>query len=891
MRLLACYINGFGRIRDYAYTFDEGLNAILEDNGAGKTTFCVFIKSMFYGMEYSGRRKSLMERRHYQPWDGGVYGGSLDFAIEDRKYRIERSFGRTNKTDTFRLINLNTMQESRDYSENIGEEIFAVDRESFEKSIFIPQEALDTKMTDSFNARIGNGETARDDVVQYDAAVARVDKAAKDYTRNSNTNTGKIVLLRREMKEKVAQADQIPALEEEVRTQQGKMSTVQNRITELENQKNAISDEIVKQSRREQELGAYHEKEQMLASQQKELEELQTFFAAGVPKKEELDQISEQDHELTLKEKELSELEEKLPKPEYVEDLKEVFGEEVPGEGQMKKWKEAAAHLRELRVRRQYAKMSDEDRQQLQETEQFFIHGKPSDEDIQTVSEEISNLAKITGQVDEAGRHVSEASEKIAHLEQKQKGSRNVVGPIVSVLIVLALAAGGFLFLRMNDGGIVSLLPAIVCFGLAALVAVLAIVSILSNRHRYQKNMDILKASYTSAMADRDSHEAARAKAEKICTDFLAGFPVDKDADMRQQLTQIQQKAYSYDRLKAQEAKALESSSGTMDELADASMELYTVLQPYANHYGIDLFHSDGGEETFLNQLEEDANTYRSYVVNVGKRDALEEDVAQRRQTVLAFISQYPVHGMNRRECLDEIRHNLDTYTSAQARIHQLQEELKQQKQTGEDAAENTSVEELQKQQTALDTEITDLNGQMNTLKTQRDALLEELDQCEEAREDLASLKEREGQMQQRVDDLECALKYLNLAREKFIARYMGPLQTNMRRYASMLSGDIGTSMNADAVTLDMDLHPKVTVQGNVRDEEYFSAGYQDLLSLCARFALIDVLYQNEQPMVILDDPFANLDKTRMANAMDLLWQVAGKRQIIYFTCHESRMP
>ena len=78
MRISKCYIAGFGRLKSFEYEFKDGFNIILEENGWGKTTFSIFLKSMFYGLEYSpNKRKALTERRHYAPWDGGVFGGSL----------------------------------------------------------------------------------------------------------------------------------------------------------------------------------------------------------------------------------------------------------------------------------------------------------------------------------------------------------------------------------------------------------------------------------------------------------------------------------------------------------------------------------------------------------------------------------------------------------------------------------------------------------------------------------------------------------------------------------------------------------------------------------------------------------------------------------------------
>ena len=55
MKLISCYITGFGTIKEWSYDFSDGMNALCQENGWGKTTFSVFLKAMFYGMDYSAR--------------------------------------------------------------------------------------------------------------------------------------------------------------------------------------------------------------------------------------------------------------------------------------------------------------------------------------------------------------------------------------------------------------------------------------------------------------------------------------------------------------------------------------------------------------------------------------------------------------------------------------------------------------------------------------------------------------------------------------------------------------------------------------------------------------------------------------------------------------------
>ena len=106
MKLISCHIENFGRLTDYDYRFEEGLNTICLPNGAGKTTLAAFLRIMFYGFSGDGKRNDLEnERLFYRPWSGGVYGGSVTFRADDTNYTVYRTFGTRKKEDSFRLLN------------------------------------------------------------------------------------------------------------------------------------------------------------------------------------------------------------------------------------------------------------------------------------------------------------------------------------------------------------------------------------------------------------------------------------------------------------------------------------------------------------------------------------------------------------------------------------------------------------------------------------------------------------------------------------------------------------------------------------------------------------------------------------------------------------------
>ena len=45
MKLISCYVENFGRLHQFSMDFTEGFNLIHAENGWGKTTLSVFLKS------------------------------------------------------------------------------------------------------------------------------------------------------------------------------------------------------------------------------------------------------------------------------------------------------------------------------------------------------------------------------------------------------------------------------------------------------------------------------------------------------------------------------------------------------------------------------------------------------------------------------------------------------------------------------------------------------------------------------------------------------------------------------------------------------------------------------------------------------------------------------
>ena len=182
MKLLECYVENFGKLSSYKHVFTDGLNVIVGTNGCGKTTLSVFIKSMFYGIDSKKTKNEETDRKRYLPWQGGRYGGSLTFESESKRYRIERTFGERASADTFAVYNAETGAPSADFSENIGAELFGIDADGFERTVFLSEKKFTVKNNNqTISAKLSNLVGVDGEMGNFDQAIEMLEKKEKYY--------------------------------------------------------------------------------------------------------------------------------------------------------------------------------------------------------------------------------------------------------------------------------------------------------------------------------------------------------------------------------------------------------------------------------------------------------------------------------------------------------------------------------------------------------------------------------------------------------------------------------------------------------------------------------------------------------------------------------------
>ena len=497
MKLLKCHIENFGKLSNFDYEFEDGLNTIKEDNGFGKTTFACFIKAMFYGLEAKRNTKILIDRKKYEPWQGGAYGGNIEFEVNNKEYKIERFFGKKEADDSFKLYDLATNLESNDYTSNIGEEIFKLNKEAFERSTFVFGQNIETSMNDSISAKLGNILESENDVNTSEQALKRLEDAIKNYKKTGG---------RGEINEKIEERTKL-----EKKLEQSKVD--EKSLQERKNQNNEINEKI-KEKQKEQD----------------ELKKLMTLSMETETKKEKLKNYE-------MLEKNVSESKEKL------DNLGKFFESGMPTDDEIETLIEKCMLIERCKIEIKNYEVSPEKSSEIENLKELFQE-KPISE--QLINEKISkcnNLNEIKNKIEINKQKVDTETEEIAKSNKKIKKAHTInlfICMISIIFIIIAVAT----FLR----GLTNItLPTLIAGG--AFFFIFLIKNIFYNK----KHKEFLKKEeqfkddneFLNKLQDEEAH------LQKDIFDFIDIYSEDEpDEDMILQLTEIKTKYMKYIDLK-----------------------------------------------------------------------------------------------------------------------------------------------------------------------------------------------------------------------------------------------------------------------------------------------------------------------------------------------------
>lgn len=828
MKLISCHVENFGKLHDYSMEFCDGANMICEENGWGKSTFAAFVRAMFYGLE-GERKRSVVEneRKRYKPWQGGVFGGQLVFEIHGKEYQVSRIFKDKEANDEFELRDARTNLPSDAYGKKIGEEIFKINRESFMRTVFIGQNECETSSTDDINAKLGNFADNANDLNRYEAANARLTEIVNALT--PSRVSGSIAKRREEIArcERVMQGGK--GIFESIDKYQNHLRAEEELLESLKVRMREAGEEQTRVSKRQAVLARKSEWERLkgeVVEKRLECEERRRAFPKEVPSMEDVK------HKI----KECGEMEKayervqihQLSEAERVElsALDTVFAEGAPTN------EERNGRMEQERISSVMKKWSERNsrKKALPSNKAAFAALKVSVE----ASMNTSMNASMKTSMETSG-----AAGKSANADKVKRSSLWIAGIVLAIIGIIVAVAGH------TAAGICAVIVGVGLF----------LVGMASGRNGAkaagggevakpsggEESMKTLKTQADLELENLqrtiEEDEAFIAKSDKEVSDYLEAHGKAFEEELvSDSLQEIMEEAYAF-KIKAEKYVVLKEKQANLEK---AMMEFKTVGSAVA---------------TFLDRC--------GYVPSQRPSMQLEEirDLAQRYQ-----IAEKALRDANARLGRFEAENDVAELVEMQA-----DESL-------------PSLEELNQRIQVLNDEMEKTHHSINEYHNTLESLQREYDEWEECGTRLVELKERQAAEQKKYDYVFKARLKLGLAKEAMTAKYAAPILHGFGKYYEMISGGAADHFHVDANTT-------VTVDefGKQRDTISLSSGYRDLVGICLRMALVEAMYKEEVPFLVMDDPFANLDDGKVAAGTEFVQKLAQRYQVIYFTCSKAR--
>ena len=762
MIIKECYIENFGIFRDKPFKFETGLNVIKEDNGWGKSTLAVFIKSMFYSMEYS-RKKALTEYRKYEPWQGGKYGGWLVFSANGRDYRVTRYFARKESERVFELYDLSTNKPSDDYGENLGEELFGIDCASFERSIFIKldSELGKPEMSDSISAKLNNLVDNTDDMNNYETAYTKLDKLASSIVpkRGAGGLVGKIEADIQMLRDEIAVCDKADR----------EITLLSGQISEEKSKAELLNAEIEK-------LGAAHEN------------------CLLFDKKEQYDGM-------VTRAKALG---------ERCRALSEFFKNGLPSDEEINKCRQDIAEYDKVNEALMQSKPFDSEAERYKEIQQKYNGNPPTTEQADICEEEFGAAARLSSEISEKNAELSELYAERSRQSEKRTRMKTVIAAAFAVLIII----GAVLAVILDNTAVRIASSALAAVGIAGIIAVFAV-----------KKNDGTTEQASVLEAEINSLKQKKGEADKRCADALIG----------------------------------------MNPNADTT----NILRS-------------------LNEIRSDIDDFNDILGRLRRYSAARDSAEKIKSDILPFLNRYEAQG-TLSERLQSICYKLNEYERTRAEFLDAKSEIEtfeskndiaalRQAVPPESAPEEISarLNECRSKTSMCERAIAGAEQNMRRCEA-------EADNRQELESRLAALTERREELTKKNEILRETIELLQRAKENMSTRYMDDMTEAFGKYIKMIEP------SRDDIVLTADLDTQIVRGGIQRESGHYSRGYADLVNICTRLALTDVMYKDEKPFLILDDPFVNLDEKKTERALKFIKKIGKEKQEFYFTCHESR--
>jgi len=224
----------FGKLEQAELKLQPGLNVIYAPNESGKSTWCRFIRNLFYGVS-TGERGALADKNRYAPWSGAAMRGRMDLTADGADYTLTRETRRANAPmGEFSCVYSDTVTPVPGITgQNAGNVLLGVSREVFERSAFIGQAALAVDQDAELERRIAALITTGEEDTSYSEAY---DRLKKQLNRRRHNKTGQIPALERDIDDLDGSLAHLTELQSQHRLAAQQLERSRQQLAELQKQ-------------------------------------------------------------------------------------------------------------------------------------------------------------------------------------------------------------------------------------------------------------------------------------------------------------------------------------------------------------------------------------------------------------------------------------------------------------------------------------------------------------------------------------------------------------------------------------------------------------------------------------------------------------------------------
>jgi uncharacterized protein YhaN len=331
------------------------------------------------------------------------------------------------------------------------------------------------------------------------------------------------------------------------------------------------------------------------------------------------------------------------------------------------------------------------------------------------------------------------------------------------------------------------------------------------------------------------------------------------------------------------------------EEVAERAQEQISLLKDQQDSIALRLVtlanrfdkNGDRGLEEKLDLIEKNLSSYQlakqALAASAQKRARLTEEGGIAMKRAMDFLELFPTVTDRPFDEIRAKRAEYDALTRAISTMEQEAERYEREYCTATDPASAINSDELNAKAATLDAELIECERALVQKRSEAERYSAQISRKDEITDIRDEYELKLDAMQNKYDLLIKTKELLTKAKDALNAKYIGPTRKGFERYMTMLDGE------CTDISVDTSFAVTKTDNGMTRIQDCYSKGTRDAMTLAVRLALCDTLYGDEQPPLILDDPYCSFDDRRIKEAIEILKKLSANRQILYFTCSGSR--